>query len=247
MPPSSRRLLVGLGWRRHRWRRATARRRISVRHSERDCGDNRCRWSGVHRPREHGFSLVTRSRIAIAQGLRETGLLAWTPTSTFAPAKPLPSDCGALARTALSGGRIVSAVPVASGALKVAASPPSPLISHSAWPRCRLFAGYRLSQRQPQIATSALRSGCRFSNGMIDCSGPAMAARSCWTGWGPAPFRSRPARCPHEGDRGRAPRHGHRERSIERPDVYRDITPPVRAKLDGLGAIYVTPFRGFTR
>lgn len=34
---------------------------------------------------------------------------------------------------------------------------------------------------------------------------------------------------------------------IERLYVYGDTTPEVRAKLDGFGAVYLTPFSGFTR
>jgi quinol monooxygenase YgiN len=34
---------------------------------------------------------------------------------------------------------------------------------------------------------------------------------------------------------------------IERPFVYGDTTPAIRAKLDGFGAVYLTPFAGFSR
>jgi hypothetical protein len=34
---------------------------------------------------------------------------------------------------------------------------------------------------------------------------------------------------------------------IEKLFVYGDLTPEVRAKLDGFGAIYLAPFEGFTR
>jgi feruloyl esterase len=63
------------------------------------------------------------SRRALAGGMAAAGLLALTSAPALAQGVPLAADCSALVGAALPNARILSAAPVAAGALKLAASP----------------------------------------------------------------------------------------------------------------------------